>query len=155
MIDEIKIYIRKLAILVYGRYLCESKFKHIAGMKTRVISVLLTVLMISCATFIANADQVKLKERKANKGGVRSIILSPTHFFVNLDNNVIHVDLLFLFGDIDVSIINSDGRLVYHQVVSSQTSSLDIDLNGEDRGVYTIYFTGETDECVLGEFTIL
>lgn len=81
--------------------------------------------------------------------------LDPPHLMVNLNNNVIHVDFLFLLREVNVSVVSSDGRQVYQQVVSLQTTSVDIDLSGEEAGVYTVYFTDVTGVCLYGEFVIL
>lgn len=123
-------------------------------MKRKMIGVLLTTVMICSTTFFAKADQVEIRRTKS-QGGVRSILLDPSHLMVNLNNNVIHVDFLFLLREVNISVVSSDGRQVYQQVVSSQTSSVDIDLSGEESGVYTVYFTDATGVCLFGEFTIL
>ena len=102
-------------------------------MKTRMISAMLTLAMICSTTFFVKADQVKIRKAKS----------------------VIHVDFLFLLRDVNISVVSSDGRQIYQQVVSSQTSSVDIDLSGEESGVYTVYFTDATGICLFGEFVIL
>ena len=112
-------------------------------MKTRMISAMLTLAMICSTTFFVKADQVKIRKAK------------NTHLMVNQDNSVIHVDFLFLLRDVNISVVSSDGRQIYQQVVSSQTSSVDIDLSGEESGVYTVYFTDATGICLFGEFVIL
>lgn len=122
-------------------------------MKTRMISVLLTVIMICCTNAFVKADQVKIRKTQS-QGGVRSIVLEPSHLMVNLENNVIHIDFLFLLREVNVSVVSSDGRQVYQQVISSQTSAMDIDLNGEESGVYMIYFTDATGVCLFGEFVM-
>ena len=104
-------------------------------MKTRMISAMLTLAMICSTTFFVKADQVKIRKAKNTTGGVRSILLDPSHLMVNQDNSVIHVDFLFLLRDVNISVISSDGRQIYQQVVSSQTSSVDVDLSGEESGV--------------------
>lgn len=119
-----------------------------------MISVLLTVVMICCTTFWAKADQVDLQRSKKSSEKVRFILLNISHLSVNLDNNVIHVDFLFLLRDVNVSIVSSDGRLVHQQVVSPQTSSVDINLSGEGAGTYTIYFTDATGVCLNGIFVV-
>lgn len=124
-------------------------------MKTRMISIMLTLAMICSTTFFVKADAVKLQNAKKNSGGVCSIRLDPPHLMVNLNNNVIHVDFLFLLREVNVSVVSSDGRQVYQQVVSLQTTSVDIDLSGEESGVYTVYFTDATGVCLYGEFVIL
>ena len=113
-------------------------------MKTRMISAMLTLAMICSTTFFVKADQVKIRKAKNTTGGVRSILLDPSHLMVNQDNSVIHVDFLFLLRDVNISVVSSDGRQIYQQVVSSQTSSVDIDLSEEESGVYTVYFTDAT-----------
>ena len=85
---------------------------------------------------------------------ISSISLDPSHLTVNLDNNVIHVDFLILLRDVNISIVSSDGRQVHQQVISPQTSSVDIDLSGEESGVYTVYFTDATGICLFGEFVL-
>ena len=122
-------------------------------MKTRMISIMLT-LAICSTTFFVKADQVKIRKAKNTTGGVRSILLAPSHLMVNLNNNVIHVDFFFLLREVNVSVVSSDGRQVYQQVVSPQTTSVDIDLSGEESGVYTVYFTDATGVCLYGEFVI-
>lgn len=122
-------------------------------MKRKMIGVLLTIVMICNVPFLVKADQVKIK-RKKSQDRVRSILLDTSHLMVNLNNNVIHVDFLILLRDVNISIINSDGRQVHQQVVSLQTTSVDIDLIDKEPGVYTIYFTDATDTCLYGEFTI-
>lgn len=123
-------------------------------MGTRIISLLLTITMICCTTFLVKADQVKIKKSRKDSGGVRSISLDPSHLTVNLDNNVIHVDFFILLRDVNISIVSSDGRPVYQQVISPQTSSVDIDLCEEEPGVYTVYFTDATGICLFGEFVL-
>ena len=118
-------------------------------MKTRMISAMLTLAMICSTTFFVKADQVKIRKAKNTTGGVRSILLDPSHLMVN------QVDFLFLLRDVNISVVSSDGRQIYQQVVSSQTSSVDIDLSGEESGVYTVYFTDATGICLFGEFVIL
>lgn len=122
-------------------------------MKTRGICGMLTVIMICCIPFGVKADLVKLQNKKLT-GGVRSIQLDISHLFVNLENNVIHADFLFLLREVNISIVNSEGRQVYQQVVSPQTSSVDINLSGEERGAYTVYFSDVTGVCLYGEFVI-
>lgn len=122
-------------------------------MKRKMIGVLLTIVMICSTTFFVKADRVYLEKRR-NKGGVRSILLDSSHLSVNLGNNVIHIDFLFLLRDVDISIVSSDGRRVYQQVVSPQTASVDIDLSEIEPGVYTVYFTDATGVCLYGEFVI-
>lgn len=122
-------------------------------MKRKMISVLLTIVMICSTTFFVKADQVEIRRTKS-QGGVRSILLDPSHLMVNLNNNVVHVDFLFLLRDLNVSVVSSGGRQIYQQVVSSQTSSVDINLSGEEAGVYTVYFTDATGVCLFGEFVI-
>ncbi|GGK17816.1 DUF3244 domain-containing protein [Parabacteroides faecis] len=123
-------------------------------MKRKMISVLLTIVMICSTTFFVKADQVEIRRTKS-QGGVRSILLDPSHLMVNLNNNVIHVDFLFLLRDVNVSVVSSDGRQVHQQVISPQTSSVDIDLSGEESGVYMVYFTDATGVCLYGKFVIL
>lgn len=123
-------------------------------MKTRMISIMLTLAMICSTTFFVKADQVKIRKAKNTTGGVRSILLDPSHLMVNLNNNVIHVDFFFLLREVNVSVVSSDGRQVYQQVVSPQTTSVDIDLSGEESGVYTVYFTDATGVCLYGEFVL-
>lgn len=120
-----------------------------------MISFMLTLAMICSTTFFVKADAVKLQNAKKNSGGVRSIRLDPSCLTVNLDNNVIHVDFLILLRSVNISIVSSDGRQVHQQVISPQTSSVDIDLSGEEPGVYTVYFIDATGVCLFGEFTIL
>lgn len=119
-----------------------------------MISVFLTFIMLFCASSILKADAVMLRKAK-HTGGVRSILLDPSHLTVNLDDNVIHVDFLLLLRDVNVSVVSSDGRQVYQQIVSSQTSSVKINLSGEESGVYTISFIDEIGSCLYGEFVIL
>lgn len=114
---------------------------------------MLTLAMICSTTFFVKADQVIIKKTKST-GGVRSILLDPSHLMVSQDNRVIHVDFLFLLREVNVSIVSSDGRQIYQQVVSLQTSSADINLSGEEPGVYTIYFTDATGVSLYGEFVI-
>lgn len=118
-----------------------------------MISVSLTFIMLFCASSILKADAVMLRKAK-HTGGVRSILLDPSHLTVNLDDNVIHVDFLLLLRDVNVSVSCSDGRQVYQQTVFSQASSVDIDLSGEIPGAYTIYFTDATGVCLYGELTV-
>ena len=59
-------------------------------MKTRMISAMLTLAMICSTTFFVKADQVKIRKAKNTTGGVRSILLDPSHLMVNQDNSVIH-----------------------------------------------------------------
>lgn len=99
------------------------------------------------------ADQVEIRRTK-NQGGVRSILLDTSHLTVNLNNNVIHVDFLILLRDVNISIVNLEGRQVHQQVVSPQTSSVDINLSGEGAGTYTIYFTDVTGVCLNGVFVV-
>lgn len=122
-------------------------------MKRKMIGVLLTIVMICSTTFFVKADQVEIRRTKS-QSGVRSILLDPSHLIVNQDNSVIHVDFLFLLREVNVSVVSSDGRQVYQQVVSSQTSSVDINLSEEGIGTYTIYFTDATGVCLYGEFII-
>lgn len=123
-------------------------------MKRKIISVLLITVMICSTTFFVKADQVEIRRTKS-QGGVRSILLDPSHFMVNLNNNVVHVDFLFLLRDVNVSVVSSGGIQIYQQVVSSQTSSVNINLSGEESGAYTIYFIDEIGACLYGEFVIL
>lgn len=120
-------------------------------MKRKMIGVLLTIVMICSMT--VKADQVEIRRTK-NQGGVRSILLDISHFTVNLNNNVIHVDFLILLRDVNISIVNLEGRQVHQQVVSPQTSSVDINLSGEGTGTYTIYFTDATGVCLNGVFVV-
>lgn len=124
-------------------------------MRTRMISFMLTLAMICSTTFFVKADAVKLQNAKKNSGEVRSIRLDPSCLTVNLDNNVIHVDFLMLLRSVNISIVTSDGRQVHQQVISPQTSSVDIDLSGEESGVYMVYFTDATGVCLYGKFVIL
>lgn len=103
---------------------------------------------------LSESRSSKIKKSRKDSGGVRSISLDPSHLTVNLDNNVIHVDFLILLRDVNISIVSSDGRQVHQQVISPQTSSVDIDLSGEESGVYTVYFTDATGICLFGEFVL-
>lgn len=103
--------------------------------------------------FFVNADQVVIRKSK-NTGGVRSVLLEPSHLIVNLENNIIHIDFLLLLRDVNLSIISLNGKQIYQQVVSPQTSSIDIDLNKQDKGKYIICFTDETNVHLRGEFVI-
>ena len=123
-------------------------------MKRKMISVLLTIVMICSTTFFVKADQVEIRRTKS-QGGVRSILLDPSHLTVNLDNNVIHVDFLILLRDVNIFIVSSDGREIHQQIISPQISSIDINLSGKEPGVYTVYFTDATGICLFGEFVIL
>ena len=75
-------------------------------MKRKMIGVLLTIVMICSTTFFAKADRVYLEKRRNNSGGVRSILLDPSHLTVNLDNNVIHVDFPILLRDVNIFIVS-------------------------------------------------
>lgn len=119
-----------------------------------MIGVLLTAVMICSTAFFVKADQVKIQENKKRQVVIRSIILDPSHLLVNLDKNVIHVDFLFLLREVNLSIVSSDGRPVYQQLISPQTYSINIDLSKEDPGVYTVYFTDATGVCLYGEFMV-
>ena len=123
-------------------------------MKIRMISVLLTVVMISFTTFLLKADAVKLQNTEKKSDGVRSILLDSSCFTVNLDNNVIHVDFLILLRDVNIFIVSSDGREIHQQIISPQISSIDINLSGKEPGVYTVYFTDATGSCLFGEFVL-
>jgi len=119
-----------------------------------MISLLLTIMMICCTTFFVKADQVDIKKAKKNSRSVRSILLDVSSFSVYLNNKVIHIDFLFLLRDVNISIVGLDARQVYQQIVSPQTTSVDIDLSEIEPGVYTVYFTDATGVCLYGEFVI-
>ena len=123
-------------------------------MKRKMIGVLLTIVMICSTIFFAKADRVYLEKRRNNSGGVRSILLGPSHLTVNLDNNVIHVDFLILLRDVNIFIVSSDGREIHQQIISPQISSIDSNLSGKEPGVYTVYFTDATGSCLFGEFVL-
>lgn len=122
-------------------------------MKTRIINVLLTFIVIGSTTFFTKADQVVIRKTKST-GGIRSMLLEPSHLMVNLDNNTIHIDFLFLLRDINIFVVSSYGRRVYQQTVSSQTFSVNMDLSKEESGIYAIYFTDGTGVCLCGSFII-
>lgn len=122
-------------------------------MKTRIINVLLTFIVIGSTTFFTKADQVVIRKTKST-GGIRSMLLEPSHLTVNLDNNTIHIDFLFLLRDVNIFVVSSYGRRVYQQTVSSQTFSVNMDLSKEESGIYTIYFTDGTGVCLCGSFII-
>lgn len=128
--------------------------KQIAIMKIKSVSVVLVTVMVCFSTFFVKADQVPIRKGKRNTGGVRSISMDPSHLIVNQNNNVIHVDFFFLLREVNVSVVSSDGRQVYQQVVSPQTTSVDIDLSKEEAMEYTVYFNDATGVCLFGEFVI-
>lgn len=118
---------------------------------------ILLFVMLACSVWpvvSASAKKVQLKKKAILQTGIRSILLDTSSLSVSLGNREICVDFSFIIREVNLSIVDSEGRQVYQEVVSPQTSSTTINLQDQDPGEYTIYFTDATGVCLFGSFVI-
>lgn len=115
---------------------------------------LLFVFMIFCSIVSGFATKVNIYKNKSSISRPRSIQSEPSSLSVNLESDLICVDFSFIVREVNLSIVDSEGRQVYQEVVSPQTSSTTINLQDQDPGEYTIYFTDATGVCLFGSFVI-